>query len=189
MLSVFKGFLFVVFIICDGMSGVSVGKSITISGDSGRNKFLNMTQNSLKNVTDINFEGQTVDDEFCNKWKKLGLRREIDALSFKDCRFLSNSFGIFDHFQVRHLVLNNCNILPENIKKIFSVNSYIIRSIDLSNNNLGVDPKLFIDNLINCIVGEGNPKLILKGNNFGKEDQRKMEQLNKDYCCSIVFDF
>lgn len=190
--SIFKGFLFVVFMVCDGMSGVSVGKSITISDCQD---FFCKTEDDLKGVVSITFKNQSVDDKFCKQWYNLGLgegiNKGVETIRFKNCRFCDDSFYIFCGLPVKNLVLNNCGILPENIMDIFFIDRYVIESINLSNNKkLGKNPKLFCENLEYYIFDICNPKFILKGSKFTPYYQNKMRQLNEKYvCCDVKFDF
>lgn len=189
MLSVFKGFLFVVFIICDGMSGVlqnSLRTSISILNSA---RFFATTRDSLKNVRDIEFKNQTLDNAFCEQWDRLGLNKEINKLSFMNCQFLEEGFYIFSNLSVRHLTLNNCGILPDDIEDIFLINPYVIESIDLSYNKLGSNKELFYDNLKKYIFNICNPKFFLKKNNFNQNDQDKMRRLKEDYYSGVEFNF
>lgn len=184
MLNVFKGFLFVVFIICDGMSGVSVGKSITFSDCQ---EFFHKTEDDFKDVVSITFENQAIDDEFILKWEDVQLCREINTLRFNHCRF--QKCYLFNGLSVKNLIFNDCGLSAKNVDKILEVNPDAIESIDLSNNNLAQDEKklekVFLDKLT---MTRFAMDLILKGNNLS-ENFKSLIKANKRYDRGIKFIF
>jgi hypothetical protein len=116
---------------------VPVGETVHISD---RAQFLAITPEQAKGIRDISFNGQNVDESFCEHWCTLFSGLSFNRLVFDECSFDKNSFFIFEGVIVANLMATRCGIETSQVGEILrAIDPYSIRNVDFSFNTLNND--------------------------------------------------
>ena len=142
-----------------------IGESLTVTD---RSQLLSITREQSKKIKSLRIENQVIDDE-------VSISTEIFAgdpgqVYFVHCSFLGDGKGILRECpSVSKVGFIRCNLSYDILKRLLSSNNphNDIEVLDLTGNDLGKDPKRFVDILKDSIFRVKKiEELILVDNGF-----------------------
>ena len=139
----------------------NIGENVTITG---RAQLLTITPEQAKKIKSLKIENQVIDDDFLYFFKSLDI---LDSLCFYRCDIRASLYGV--DIGCYMLKLTECGLTSKNASFILSpTRSWpYIRILDLSGNNIGVDPEPFFEWIRTRFLGISSvDKLILSDNGF-----------------------
>ena len=150
-------------------SSHEIGENVMITD---RNQLLTITPEQAKKIKSLRIENQEFHDEFGSILLSLN---ELDSLCFYKCEDLNSWLFYFKRCKVLQFL--DCGLTSKDATWCLS---YIlswehIEILDLTHNNIGIDPEPFLDWLKNHLWGEVSiDKIVLSDNKFREEDKNKI---------------
>ena len=138
-----------------------IGENVTITD---RSQLLSITPEQAKKIKSLRIENQDIDDEFRDFFTSLNI---LDSLCFYRCDVGGSLYGV--DIGCYMLKLTECSLTSKNASYVLSpIRAWpYLRILDLSVNNIGVEPEPFFEWIRTRFLGIASvDKLILSDNGF-----------------------
>ena len=141
-----------------------IGENVTITE---RSQLLSITPKQAKKIKSLRIENQVIDDEAYNAVAEFAA--DPEQVYFVNCSFSKIGEWVLGEFpSVSRVGFIRCNLSYDALKRLLNSNNHNdIKVLDLTGNDLGKDPKRFVDILEDSIFSSKLvEELILVDNGF-----------------------
>ena len=145
-----------------------IGENVTITE---RSQLMSITPEQAKKIKSLRIENQVIDSDFCSFLHSLN---RLDSLCFYKCDDLDYVLGYVEHSNVLRFL--DCSLTSRDATWCLSsiLNWGHVEILDLTHNDIGIEPELFFSWLKTHLFGGVNiDKIVLSDNKFTEDDRHK----------------
>ena len=145
-----------------------IGENVTITE---RSQLMSITPEQAKKIKSLRIENQVIDSDFCSFLRSLN---RLDSLCFYKCDDLDYVLGYVEHSDVLQFL--DCSLTSKDATWCLSsiLNWGHVEILDLTHNDIGIEPELFFSWLKTHLFGGVNiDKIVLSDNKFTEDDRHK----------------